>query len=129
MFTKSFAIKFSQCDPAGILFFARIFEITHDLYEEWIHQIDISYQDWFQSKDWAIPIRRCEANYLKPMFAGQTYEIQLQAERLGKTSFTLKWIYKKEEKVHCEVLTTHVFLNKKTQQSMKIPDKFRKNLN
>lgn len=126
---KTVQIRFSQCDSAGVLFFAKIFEITHDLYEEWVQEaLFQEHSTWFANDHWAVPICHCEADYKKPMKQGHFFEVSLQVLKVGNSSFSFKWSYLQKEDIFCAVKTNHVFIDKKSGAPIPIPQEIKSKL-
>lgn len=121
-------IRFHEADPAGILFFGRSLEMAHDHYEEWIKSLGHSFKDWFQSKEFIVPIRKSECEYYKPLFPGQEYEVILTVKEIGDSSFTTRTQFTSKEGLHMEVLLTHVFTNPKEFKKMAIPSAIKSQL-
>ena len=63
MFTVKRKINFYDCDPAGILFYARLFEINHSVYEEMINSFKLKESYWFNDK-FVVPIIKIVPNWL-----------------------------------------------------------------
>jgi len=69
MFTIKKKINFYDCDPAGILFYARLFEINHSVYEQLIDSLNLK-EDYWQSDIIVVPIIKTDGEYLKPVKTG-----------------------------------------------------------
>ena len=46
MFSIKKRINFYDCDPAGIFFFARVYELCHSAYEEMIQSFNLKEDYW-----------------------------------------------------------------------------------
>lgn len=114
-------IRFHEADPAGILFFGRSLEMAHDHYEEWIKSLGHSFNDWFQSKDFIVPIRKSECEYYKPLFPGKQYEVRLSIKEIRDSSFQTRTQFLSSERCHMEIFLTHVFASPKEFKKMSIP--------
>lgn|GEM_PF-6648141 len=82
-------VAFHQADPAGVLFFGRYAELWQEAYEGFIAALGIDYADWFGQTKRSTPIRRVEADHLRPIFAGEAVAVRVTVARVGATSFTL----------------------------------------
>lgn len=82
-------VAFHQADPAGVLFFGRYAELWQEAYEGFIAARGIDYADWFGQTKRSTPIRRVEADHLRPIFAGEAVTVRVTVARVGATSFTL----------------------------------------
>jgi len=92
MFETERIVEFSMCDSAGILFFAKIFELTHSAYEEFILRSDLE-EDYFISKNFAIPLVNATADYLAPIGLHEVIAISISVTEMGNSSFQLTTIF------------------------------------
>lgn len=119
MFTVKRRINFYDCDPAGILFYANLFEINHSVYEEMIGSFNLKNNYW-SNDEFAVPIIKADGEYFKPLKAGDTISINLTVTLRKENSFelTYEWIDKSGE-VAAKARTVHVLVDKK--RWVKIP--------
>lgn len=128
MFTKEITIKFRDADPIGILFFGNIFGLAHDAFEDFLPSAGFTWREWFQTKDYLVPIRHTEANFLAPFVPGDSYKIHVGVDSLSNTAFKMKYLFKRGDKLHAEVLMVHAFLDAKTHQKIPLPEAIRSRL-
>ncbi len=113
-------INFYDCDPAGILFYARIFDLCHSAYEELIASFGI-YDDYWGTGDYVVPIIHSEATYQKPIKFGDQIIIELNVSELKSTSFILEYNCVNEAgELCCKVKTIHVFVDKNAWQKTQL---------
>lgn len=112
MFTSKKRINFYDCDPAGILFYARLFEINHSVYEEMINSFQLKENYWFNDK-FVVPIIKTDGAYFNPLRAGDSVLISLTVTLKKENSFelTYEWIDSSGELV-AKARTVHVFVDK-----------------
>ena len=121
-------INFFDCDPAGILFYARIFQICHSAYESMVASFSLK-ADYWNNDDYLVPITSSEAKYLKPLRYGETVTIELTIAQLRNSSFELGYLCKNEKGEVCtEVKTIHVFVDKLTWKKKEINKEVRAGL-
>ncbi len=114
MFSIQKKINFYDCDPAGILFYGRIFELCHAAYEAMIENFNLE-EDYWSNDDYVVPIIHSEAKYRNPFTYGQTVTIVLKVTNLKNSSFELQYECKNEKGELCtEVRTVHVLIDKTT---------------
>ena len=82
-------VRFHQADPAGVLFYGRVFELVNDAYEALVHAAGLGYDDHFGLRGYATPVVHVAADYRRPMAAGETLTVALDVARLGYSSLTL----------------------------------------
>jgi len=120
MFIHKIRINFFDCDPAGILFYARIFQICHSAYESMISSFHLK-EDYWNNTEYVVPISSCEAKYMKPIQYDETITLELTIVQLRNSSFELAYICKnKNEEVCAQVKTIHVFVDRKTWKKKEI---------
>jgi 1,4-dihydroxy-2-naphthoyl-CoA hydrolase len=128
MFTSKRKINFYDCDPAGILFYAKIYELCHSVYEEMMQSFNLK-ENYWSNDDYVVPIIHSEASYHKPLVYNSFVEIELSASSISSSAFKLAYTCKNENGELCvEVLTTHVFVDKKTWKKKQIKDDVREGL-
>ena len=114
MFKTITRIKFSDCDPAGILFFGRVYELCHAAYEEMITNLHLE-EDYWNNDEFIVPIIKSEAHYHQPMKYGEEISIEISVKTLKSSSFELEYLLKNRDEVECVLVNTvHVFVDKRT---------------
>lgn len=128
MFKAKRKINFYDCDPAGILFYARIYELCHSVYEEMIQSFNLK-ENYWDNDDYVVPIIHSEATYHKPLIYNSFVEIELSVTSISSSAFKLSYTCKNENGNLCvEVKTTHVFVDKKNWKKKQIKDDVRAGL-
>ena len=121
-------INFYDCDPAGILFFAGIFEICHSAYEDLINSFNLQ-TDYWNNENFVIPIIHTEAEYLLPLKFGDIVTVEVSVSQLKESSFELYYVCRNDDdKVTNEVKTVHIFVDKKKWKKTPIDPEVKKNL-
>lgn len=93
-FTRTVTVRFDEADPAGILFYGRILELAHRVFEEFVvSEVVGRWEDWFRTGDFIVPIRHAEATYSRPMRPGKSYLAELAIVRLGESSFEVRTVF------------------------------------
>jgi 1,4-dihydroxy-2-naphthoyl-CoA hydrolase len=120
MFNLKRKINFYDCDPAGILFYARLFEINHSVYEEMINSFKLKESYWFNDK-FVVPIIKTDGAYFKPLKGGETVSINLSVTLLKENSFELTYEWTDEAgDLAAKARTVHVFVDKKRWKKIPI---------
>lgn len=81
-------VLFKHCDPAGIVFYPRYFEIMNDCVEAFFDHIGCAFEDFHQTG--AVPTARINAEFLRPSRHGDHLRLCLAIQKLGKTSLHLE---------------------------------------
>lgn len=121
-FTVKRRINFYDCDPAGIIFFSRVFDFAHSAYEQVIQLID-QQEDYWNNEKYVVPIIKSDSTYIKPMKYGDSININVNVSELRTSSFELSYnMVSAEGELLCSVKTVHVFVDKKSWEKIKIPE-------
>src|SRR5512143_1139806 len=90
-FTCTITVRFDEADARGILFYGRLQELAHRVFEDFVaSEVVARWEDWFLSPDFIVPIRHAEATFHRPMRPGQDYDGELAVVRLGESSFDVR---------------------------------------
>ncbi len=121
-------ISFYDCDPAGILFYGRIFEICHSAYEDLIRSFKLKSNYW-DNDEYAVPIIHTEGEYLLPLRPGDEVTVEVTVSKLKESSFELSYACKNVKgEVTNQVKTVHIFVDKKQWKKTPIIDEVRAGL-
>lgn len=120
-FTTHITIKFHQADPAGIMFFAQIYTISHDVFEQFVQACGFTWKTWFLNGPTMTPIRHSECDYLRPFKAGETYRVELSVIEFSSSSFKIRYDFFHEQTKQATVQIVHVCLDAKSFQKTQLP--------
>lgn len=123
-------VHFQDTDAAGVVYFASILSICHEAYEAWLAAIGINLQDFFSGKTVAVPIVRTEADFLHPMFCGETYTVHLTPLQLTDSKFKLSYeIFPAEGNQPIGRATTiHICIDPQTRTRTELPTELARQL-
>jgi 4-hydroxybenzoyl-CoA thioesterase len=86
-YTRRIQVEFNHCDPAGIVFYPRYFEMTNSVMENFFAD-DIGYSyARMMAEGRGVPTARIEANFRAPSRLGDRLDVTLDVTRLGRSSF------------------------------------------
>jgi 1,4-dihydroxy-2-naphthoyl-CoA hydrolase len=120
-------ISFHLVDSAGVLFFGHVFTLAHEAYENFVcKQLNYPWKEWFQNKEWLLPIGHAEADYRSPLFAGQTCQINVRTGEIKNSSFAMHYQFIQNNIECCSVKTVHVLCDPRTKRKRDIPASLRK---
>src|SRR5581483_12376193 len=93
--SRSRRIRFSDCDPAGIVFYPQYFVLFNDLLEEWIDAVlPEGFAGYIVQRRLGIPTVRVEAEFKHVSRMGDEVVLELDVVRVGTRSFELAWACK-----------------------------------
>ena len=90
VFRVEYPILFSHCDPAGIVYFPRLFDLLHRAMEDWFtFGLKERFADFIMTKKLGVPVVGTKVDFLSPARFGDQLKIELRVLRLGRASIEL----------------------------------------
>lgn len=90
-FQRPYVIRFSDCDPAGIVFFPQYFVMFNGTVEDWITDgLGVGYRHLVMDRRVGMPTVRLEVDFTNISLMGDAVTLELEVLRLGNKSFTLE---------------------------------------
>jgi acyl-CoA thioesterase FadM len=84
-------IRFSHCDPAGIVYFARYFDLMNGVVEDWFSgALGLDYAEFIGPRRIGLGYASCEADFAAPGFMGDHITFAVLVERIGGASLSLR---------------------------------------
>ena len=127
MFKTNLRVNFYDCDPAGILFFANLYKFAHSAYEQMMENFNLEI-DFFDDKNYVLPIIKSDAKFIKPIKAGDRLEVTILVSTLKDSSFELNYNFLQNNFVLAEVKTVHVCVDKNSFKKIELPSFFKEAL-
>lgn len=125
-YTHEFTIRIHDVDAAGIVFFAQYLVFWHDAYEAFLADIGHSIHATIAAGEYIIPIKRCEADYHRPMRHGETIRAHLRLAELRGSSFVVTADFVGTDDVRRATITTrHVCVDTKSMEPVPVPEGLR----
>ncbi|MGD9942975.1 MAG: acyl-CoA thioesterase, partial [Burkholderiaceae bacterium] len=91
LFQRRRMIRFSDCDPAGIVFFPQYFVMLNGLVEDWIEEeLGIGYSRLIVGRGVGLPTVHLESDFSAVSRIGDHVVLSLGVERLGSRSISLQ---------------------------------------
>lgn len=89
-FQVQIPVRFAHCDPAGIVFFARYFEMLNQTVEDWFAgPLGRSFKAMHVDEGVGVPTARFETDFHKASRLGDTLTFSLVVAKLGRASADL----------------------------------------
>jgi 4-hydroxybenzoyl-CoA thioesterase len=86
-FTRSVPVRFSHCDPAGIVYFPHYFDMFNGLIEDWYTQeLRYDYAELIMGSRYAFPFVHIECDFKVPSRMGDVINLTLLVDRIGRSS-------------------------------------------
>ncbi|MDZ4096293.1 MAG: thioesterase family protein [Paracoccaceae bacterium] len=91
IYTRIIPIEFNHCDPAGIVFYPRYFEMTNSVVENFFADVlRYSYARITMEEHNGVPTARIVADFKAPSRLGERLEFTLEIARIGGASVTFR---------------------------------------
>jgi acyl-CoA thioesterase FadM len=112
---EAVTIGFADSDPAGVVFYPRAIALAHGVVENLIRHSSLGWEAWFASPIHAAPLRHAEADFLRPMKAGEVFTARAAVQAAGNTSVTfLVEFLDLAGRTAARVRTVHILIDKKS---------------
>ena len=110
------------------MYFANIFSLAHDTFEQFIQKAGYTWAGWFKETKYMIPIRHAECDYLRPFHAGGVYDVEVAVAEFSTSSFKMQYTFKQNGHDHAIVRMVHTTLDGKTFKKIDLPEEVRTKL-
>jgi 4-hydroxybenzoyl-CoA thioesterase len=114
-------VRFSHCDPAGIIYYPRYFDLIHEAKEDWFKEaLDWPFGSMIGELRQGFPIVRLEADFRGPSRLGEELTIALTAPVVGSAALHLHYAVTcgEEPRVDVRTVVVHVDLTTGKPQPM-----------
>lgn len=121
-FTRTVQIRFSHCDPAGIVYFPHYFNMINGLIEDWYtEELQVNYAHLILHDQHGFPFVHVETDFKVPSRMGDKLDLTLLVERIGRSSLTLVIVghYDGIERLRARTVTAMTSLS--THRSVELP--------
>jgi 4-hydroxybenzoyl-CoA thioesterase len=119
-------IRFSHCDPAGIVYFVNFFDMINAVVEDWFGEvIGLPFQEMHLERRVGFPIVDTGCQFFRPCHLGDLLVLELAISRLGRSSieFSIRGRVGGEAKLQARHKVAMVSLE--TFRATAIPDDLR----
>jgi 4-hydroxybenzoyl-CoA thioesterase len=129
VFYSDMLVRFSHCDPAGIIFYPHYFVMFNGLIEDWFnHALKIDYAHFITDRRMGLPMVNVVCDFIKPSKIGEIITLTLQIERIGNSSLKLKVSALYQDEVRSAAHLTVCVNSLETGRAVPIPDDLRARL-
>jgi 4-hydroxybenzoyl-CoA thioesterase len=125
-FEREQLIRFSHCDPAGIVFFPRYFVMFNGLVEDWFDDgLALGYAKVVVQRRIGLPTVALKCEFQIASRMGERVQLRLSVERLGRSSITLALECRHDGEVRVCLQQVLVTTALDAGQAIAIPDDIR----
>ena len=125
-FSTVVPVRFGHVDPAGIVYFPRIFDYIHDVFEDvWDIHVGERYYHLLLEKRVGFPTVRSAVEFKAPLRFGDRPVVSVTCFHLGRSSLGLRYVFRIGDRVHVEAEMTTVCTDLEAMKSRPIAEEFR----
>ncbi|RUR58028.1 acyl-CoA thioesterase [Vreelandella populi] len=90
-FTTPRKVRFQHCDPAGIVFYPRYFEMINSVVEDWFEEIvQQDFNHLHVESGTGVPTVSIDTQFCAPSRLGEILTFELTVQAVGHSSLTLQ---------------------------------------
>ena len=117
MYERREKVLFRHCDPAGIVFFPRYFEMMNDHVEAFFAEI-LHWPFETMHPDSGVPTRAISTGFSAPSRHGDILTLRLELRRLGNTSLDYRMTAHAGEELRFETEATIVHIDREGRPAL-----------
>jgi 4-hydroxybenzoyl-CoA thioesterase len=127
IFSAPIQIRFAHCDPAGIVFYPRYFELINGVVEDWCAQaLGMSFHEMHIAQGIGLPTVRIETDFVKTSILGEQLIAQLRVIKLGRASLTIEiTMHGAEQDLRLKAQLVLVMAQVKERKAIALPEGLR----
>ncbi len=119
-------IRFSHCDPAGIVYYARWFDLLNGVIEDWFGEaLGLGYHAFIRDRRIGLGYASAHADYLRPGMMGDIISFAVFVERIGGASLGLAIPGWRGEEAVLSSRLTIVTTDLAVHRAMRLPEDLR----
>ena len=119
-------VRFSHCDPAGIVYFPRYFDLLNGVVEDWFGEcLGLDYHDLIGRRRVGLGYASAGAEFRQPGFMGDRLDCAVVVERLGRSSLRLRLPVLRQDAPVLVARLAMVATSLDTHRSIPLPDDVR----
>ncbi|WP_103336215.1 acyl-CoA thioesterase [Pseudotabrizicola formosa] len=90
IYSRKIRVEFNHCDPAGIMFYPRYFEMTNSVAENFFRDVVQEPYEAMMDRREGVPTAKLETTFHKPSRLGDLLDWRMEILRLGASSLNLR---------------------------------------
>lgn len=128
MFVYRTPLRLADTDAAGVLFFARQFDLMHEAYEAFMREIGFGLDRLLRDEPYFISIVRAESDYRAPVRYGDELQITVTVRQIGQSSYVIGYAIEVRGAPVGSGQTVHVCIERQTKSKRALPDELQRRL-
>ena len=120
-------VRFNHCDPAGIVFYPRFFEIAHEAEEDWFRDaIGVPFRELISVRREGFPVVAVTTRFHAPSRLGDDLDVAIGVARIGGASLDVHYALSCAGEARVDIRTTIVHTDLATGRPVPIGDDLRR---
>src|SRR5262245_9575147 len=125
-FTRSVPVRFSHCDPAGIVYFPHYFDMFNGLIEDWYTQeLGYDYAELIMGNKYGFPFVHLECDFKVPSRMGDVIDLTLLIERIGRSSLGIAIVCHRDGIERLRARVTTAMMSLESRKAVALPQPLR----
>ena len=129
-FSRQVQVRFGDCDPAGIVFYPRYFEMFNNLVEDWCADgLGASFQELHGVRGLGLPTVSIQTDFAATSKLGDVLRATLSITKLGGSSITVAIrLHGQDGLERVRATLVLALMDLKTARAIRIPDPMREQI-
>jgi 4-hydroxybenzoyl-CoA thioesterase len=125
-FQREQLVRFGHCDPAGIVYYPRYFEMLNELIEDWFAQaLSLPFDVLISQRQLGMPTAQLDTRFLRVSRHGDRLMQRIRIERLGGSSVKLHVTFEGDDVPRVEFTQVLVCTSLASHKPQAFPDDLR----
>ncbi len=125
-FTTQLQVRFGDVDPAGIVYFPKIFDYVHEAFEElWDVHVGKRYYYVLEEERLGFPLVHSEVDFRHPLRFGDRPIVRVTAFAIGRSSIGLHYRFLLDDVLCVDARMTVVCVQLEGLESIPVPPAYR----
>ncbi|RTL23437.1 MAG: acyl-CoA thioesterase [Burkholderiales bacterium] len=126
VFQREQRVRFGHCDPAGIVFYPRYFEMLNELVEDWFAQgLGQPFEQLIAERGLGMPTAQLDTRFKRISRHGDRLQQRIRLQRVGGSSITLAVAFDGDDGTRVEFGQVLVCTSLDTHRPHALPDALR----
>jgi 4-hydroxybenzoyl-CoA thioesterase len=130
-FNTRIAVRFGDCDPAGLVYYPTILHYLHIAMEEFfLERCGVAYHRLMADERIGFPTVNTQTEFFVPLVYGDEADIEVRVLKVGNSSLILGYTVRRaSDAIICATArNVHVAMDLDTRRSHPIPSQYRSHL-
>lgn len=119
--TRRRLVRFEDCDPAGIIFFANYFRYAQAAIAEYFNEKG-EFTEFYNGAELVYPVISTSAEFKKMVRLGDLLDVFISVSQMKESSFELFFEFFLDGNKTAELKIAHVCISKETGAKQKLPE-------